>query len=269
VSDPFLFDEEETPVDDASLRMRDKLLGSGYLEEDEVPEVETSSMVKRIFKWVLFSVLALFVAVHAYAVMLRFVSPPGTLLMAGQAISGVEVKRRWVSLDDISPHLVTAVIASEDQRFCEHAGVDTDAIRKAYQEYKDGEGLRGGSTITQQTAKNVFLWNGGGVIRKVPEAWFAFVIDATWGKRRVMEVYLNVAEWGDGLFGAEAAARVRFGKPASELTRTEAAMLATVLPSPNKWRVDPPGQYVQRRSRRTLRQMKNIERDGLASCVVK
>ena len=96
----------------------------------------------------------------------------------------------------------------------------------------------------------------------------ALVIDTAWGKRRVMEMYLNVAEWGDGLFGAEAAARVRFGKSAANLSRTEAAMLATVLPSPNKWRVDPPGAYVQKRSRRTLRHMKNVERDGLASCVL-
>ena len=267
MSDPFLFDEEDAPIDDASVRLRDKLLETGYQEDGQEETTETRSWFKRTLKWGLLSCLALFVLVHAYAVMLRFAPPPGTFLMAGQVIGGTNVRQRWVPLEEISPHLISAVIAAEDQRFCQHSGVDTAAIQKAYQEYKDGEGLRGGSTITQQTAKNVFLWNGGGIIRKVPEAWMAFVIDAVWGKRRVMEVYLNVAEWGDGLFGAEAAARVRFGKSAAQLTRQEAALLATVLPSPNKWRVDPPGPYVQQRSRRTLRQMQNVERDGLAKCI--
>ena len=256
MSDPFLFDDTEgapAPRDPPA--------------NDHAPPKR--ARWKRALKWALITCIGVFTAVHVYALALRFVPPPGTLVMAGQVIGGTSVKRRWVPLSEISPHLVTAVIAAEDQRFCEHRGVDTSAIRKAYQEWQDGEGLRGGSTITQQTAKNVFLWNGGGIVRKVPEAWMAFVIDTGWGKRRVMEVYLNVAEWGDGLFGAEAAARVRFGKPASQLTRTESAMLATVLPSPNKWRVDPPGPYVQRRSRRTLRQMRNVERDGLASCVLK
>ena len=269
MSDPYLFEkDDEGDVDAATLRVRDKLLDAGY-EEPVADEPKRRSPVKRVLKWFALVMFGVFASLHIYAIALRWVPPPATILMASKVIGGQDVRRRWVPLDKISPHLVTAVIAAEDQRFCEHSGVDTDAIRKAYKEWQDGEGLRGGSTITQQTAKNVFLWNGGGVVRKVPEAWFAYAIDAVWGKRRVMEVYLNVAEWGDGLFGAEAAARVRFGKPASQLTRTEAAMLATVLPSPNKWRVDPPGPYVVQRSRRTLAQMRNVERDGLASCVLK
>ena len=251
MSDKFLFDEDARITaanDDAPMRR---------------------SRWKRALKWVLLLLFGIFASAHLYALILIWSPPPATFLMAERAIGGQAIYKRWVPLEEISPHLVVAVIAAEDQRYCDHSGVDTEAIQKAYTEWRSGEGLRGGSTITQQTAKNVFLWNGGGIVRKVPEAWMAYVIDNLWGKRRVMEVYLNVAEWGDGLFGADAAARVRFGKPASRLTRTEAAMLATVLPSPNRWRVDPPGEYVQKRSRRTLRQMRNVERDGLASCVVK
>lgn len=249
VSDTFLFDEE-------------------HPQEAAYGEGRPRSRWSQVLKWVCLVLFGVFLSAHLYALILKWVPPPATVLMASQAASGQPIYKRWVSIDDISPHLVVAVIASEDQRFCDHSGVDTAAIRKAYDEWRGGEGLRGGSTITQQTAKNVFLWNGGGIVRKMPEAWMAYVVDNLWGKRRVMEVYLNVAEWGDGIFGAEAAARVRFGKPASKLTRTEAAMLATVLPSPNKWRIDPPGPYVQRRSRRTLRQMKNVERDRLAACVL-
>lgn len=269
MSDPFLFDEKDTPIDEASLRMRDKLLETGYDEAGDASPETRRSLMKQVFKWLFLASFGIFASLHIYAIILRWAPPPATIIMADRALAGEDVRRAWVPLDDISPFLITAVIASEDQRFCDHSGVDTEAIRKAYQEYKDGEGLRGGSTITQQTAKNVFLWNGGGIVRKVPEAWMAYMIDAVWGKRRVMEVYLNVAEWGDGLFGAEAAARVRFGKHAKDLTAYEAALLATVLPSPNKWRVDPPGPYVQQRTQRTLRQMKNVDRDGLASCVVK
>ena len=249
MSDRFLFEEKS----------------AGMAANDDAPP--RRSRWVRVLKWVSLVFFGVFASLHLYALILIWSPPPATFLMAERSIGGQTIFKRWVPLDEISPHLVTAVIAAEDQRFCEHRGVDTEAIRKAYNEWREGNGLRGGSTITQQTAKNVFLWNGGGILRKVPEAWMAYVIDNIWGKRRVMEVYLNVAEWGDGLFGADAAARVRFGKPASELTRTEAAMLATVLPSPNKWRVDPPGPYVQQRSRRTLRQMNNVERDALADCV--
>lgn len=258
MNDPDLFEEDDIP-----LHVRERL----YAEEDDSDNNERP-IWRRALKWMLITCLGVFLFFHLYALALRFISPPGTILMASQAVSGVDIKRRWVPLENISPHLVTAVIAAEDQRFCQHSGVDIDATKLAFQEWRNGEGLRGGSTITQQTAKNIFLWNGGGFVRKVPEAWMAFVIDTGWGKRRVMEMYLNMIEWGDGIFGAEAAARIRFGKPAADLTKTEAALLATVLPSPNRWRLDPPGQYVQRRTRRTLQQMKNVERDGLAACVL-
>lgn len=218
--------------------------------------------------WALKFVLGLFVGVHIYALVLKAAPVPGTVLMTQRAIGGEKIRRDMVSINDISPNLVIAVIAAEDSRFCQHTGVDRDAIEQAITDYKQGKGLRGASTITQQTAKNVFLWNGGGFARKGAEAWFATFIDGMWGKRRVMEAYLNVAEWGDGIFGAEAAAEARFGKSAADLTEREAALLAAVLPSPNKWRLDPPGPYVSQRAGTLQARMRVVRSEGLAACVL-
>ncbi|GAB5459741.1 MAG: monofunctional biosynthetic peptidoglycan transglycosylase [Henriciella sp.] len=210
----------------------------------------------------------IFLALHVYALALKFVPAPPTVTMAQRVIEGYHVRRNWTPLEDFSPHMIRAVIAAEDSLFCAHKGIDIEAVQKAVEEAAQGRRQRGASTITQQTAKNVFLWNGGGMPRKAGEAWLASFIDYAWGKRRVMEVYLNVAEWGDGLFGAEAAALVWFAKPASELTAREAAYLAAVLPSPNKWRLDPPGPYVRQRAATLQARMRNVERDGLADCVL-
>lgn len=218
--------------------------------------------------WVFKFLLGLFVGVHVYGLVLKAAPVPGTVLMAQRALEGETIRRQMVSIDDISPNLVLAVIAAEDTRFCQHSGVDRDAIEQAISDYKQGKGLRGASTITQQTAKNVFLWNGGGFARKAVEAWFATFIDGMWGKRRVMEAYLNVAEWGDGIFGAEAAAQARFGKCAADLTEREAALLAAVLPSPNKWRLDPPGPYVSQRAGTLQARMRVVRSEGLAACVL-
>ena len=208
-----------------------------------------------------------FLIVHAYATVLKFVRAPGSTLMVQRAVSGETIRRNWTPIENISPHLVRAVIAAEDTGFCQHEGIDMSAILKALKEREQGRGLRGASTITQQTAKNIFLWNGGGLFRKAPEAWLATYIDFVWGKRRVMEAYLNIAEWGDGVFGAEAAALARFGKPASDLTAREAALLAAVLPSPNKWRLDPAGPYVRERAGTLQARMKTVDRDALAACI--
>ena len=223
--------------------------------------------IKRILKTLFKALIGVFIALHIYALLLKFMPVPGTILMMQRDLSGQEVRRDMTALKDISPHLVRAVIAAEDTRFCQHRGVDTEAIRKALDEHKAGKGLRGASTITQQTAKNVFFWNGGGFARKAGDAWMATVVDFVWGKRRVMEVYLNVAEWGDGLFGAEAAAQARFGKSAADLTEREAALLAAVLPSPNKWRVDPPGPYVTKRAGTLQARMRVVAGEKLDACV--
>ncbi|MEO0982590.1 MAG: monofunctional biosynthetic peptidoglycan transglycosylase [Pseudomonadota bacterium] len=218
--------------------------------------------------WVTVKVcVGLVTALHLYAVALIWVSPPGTILMTQRGLEGQAVRRGPVPLSEISPHLIRAVIAAEDTRFCSHSGVDFAAIDQALEERRTDGRVRGASTLTQQTAKNVFFWNGGGYARKAGEAWMAVLIDGLWGKRRVMEAYLNVAEWGDGLFGAEAAARVRFGKSAANLTEREAALLAAVLPSPNKWRAVNPGPYVSRRAGTLQARMRVVERDGLDDCV--
>lgn len=199
----------------------------------------------------------------------RVAPPPGTLLMVQRKLDGDVITSRWTPLSEISPHLVTAVIAAEDTRFCQHKGIDFDAIDKALTESKSGGRLRGASTISQQTAKNAFLWNGGGWLRKGGEAWMTVLMETFWPKRRIMEIYLNIAEWGDGNFGAEAAAQARFGKSAKDLTKREAALLASVLPNPHKWRVDPPGPYVRGRASTLRARMSEVRRDGLDDCVLK
>ena len=219
-------------------------------------------------KWLWRSAAGAFVLLHVYAVALAGLGVPGTLIMLDRALEGETIQRTPVPLDEISPHLVRAVIAAEDSGFCDHHGVDPAAVGKAIEEYRDTGRLRGASTISQQTAKNVFFWNGGGAPRKLGDMWMGTFIDGVWGKRRVMETYLNVAEWGDGIFGAEAAAQARFGKPASELTEREAALLAAVLPSPNKWRLDPPGQYVRSRAGTLQARSRVVWNEGLANCVL-
>ena len=206
--------------------------------------------------------------VHMYTLLLGLILPPTTLNMIGSALVGRDVQHRSVPLEEISPHLVRAVIAAEDARFCTHPGIDMDAINQALRERSAGGRLRGASTISQQTAKNVFLWNGGGFARKGVEAWFTLLIESFWGKERIMETYLNIAEWGDGIYGAEAAAQARFGVSAADLTPYQAALLASVLPNPNAWRVDPPGEYVAGRARTIQQRMSIVQRDGLDTCVL-
>jgi monofunctional glycosyltransferase len=201
------------------------------------------------------------------------IEAPGTLLMAQRAAQGEEIRHRTVPLERISPHLVRAVIAAEDAKFCTHQGFDVEAINKAvkYNERAKNRGStkrRGASTISQQTAKNLFLWPQRSWVRKGLEVYFTGLIEIIWPKRRIMEAYLNAAEWGDGIFGAEAAARARFGKSASELTPREAARLAAVLPSPNKWNPVRPGRYVQRRSGAIQANMNIVRNEGMAACVL-
>lgn len=220
-----------------------------------------------LLKWL--SILAGgFLILSAAAVfIIGWTGPPPTLNMAGTAMKGVQVRQKWVALKDISPHLVRAVIASEDQNFCSHDGFDLREIQKAMQAAENGGDLRGASTISQQTAKNVFLWNGGGWARKGAEAYFTVLTEWMWSKPRIMEIYLNVAEWGDGIYGAEMAARQRFGVSAKNLTPRQAAALAAVLPSPNRWKIT--GAYASgRRNTRIQALMGMVRRDGLDRCVI-
>lgn len=231
----------------------------------EEPKRSRAVMALRLTAW---AAVVLFLGSVAWAGVYRFAPPPGTLLMLDRQFSGQTISRDWTPLSEMSPYLVTAVIAAEDTRFCLHKGIDMEAIDKAVEEQKRNGRLRGASTISQQTAKNVFLWNHRSWVRKGGEAWMTVVIEALWPKRRIMEIYLNVAEWGDGIFGAEAAARKRFGKSAKDLTKGEAALLAAVLPNPHKWRVDPPGPYVRERVYTIRSRMDQVKRDGLDRCVL-
>lgn len=203
----------------------------------------------------------------------RFVPPPPTVLMIEQAIKGSGLDYRWRSLDDLSPYLVTAAIAAEDARFCSHNGFDFEAIQKAMKANERAEALgsskmRGGSTISQQTAKNVFLWPERSYIRKGLEAGYTVLIEFGWGKKRIMEVYLNVAEFAPGVYGAEAAAQHWFGKSAKNLDRREAARLIAVLPSPRRYNAASPGPYVRRRTARIEANAGQVRAQGLNQCVI-
>lgn len=188
-------------------------------------------MIRTVMRWsarLVASVVVLFLALSA----LWAVVPPVSTLMLGRWATLQPVDRRWVPLERISPRLVQAVIMSEDARYCDHRGVDWDALRDVIADAEDGSPSRGASTITMQTAKNLFLWPSRSYVRKALEIPLALWLDLVWSKRRIMEVYLNIAEWGPGVFGAEAGARAQFGKPAAALATREAALMATSLPNP-------------------------------------
>lgn len=222
------------------------------------------SWLRRLFLTLLGIV---FVVPSGLVLLFRFVPPPITPLMVERWIDGGGIARRWTPLSAISPNLVRAVIASEDSKFCSHHGFDWDAIDRALTEDAEGDRLRGGSTISQQTAKNLFLTPDRTWTRKGIEAWLTVLIEAFWPKRRILEVYLNIVEWGPQRFGAEAAARAEFRKPASALSISEAARLATVLPNPRSYRAGRPGPYVIRQSQVVAARVAVVRRDALDTCI--
>lgn len=189
---------------------------------------------------------------------LRWVDPPTSAFMIQARAGGTEVRREWVPMEHIAPAMALAVVAAEDQRFPAHHGFDLREISHAVERRRRGGALRGASTISQQTAKNLFLWSGRSFARKGLEAWFTGLMEALWRKRRILEIYLNVAEFGPGVYGVGAAARLYFGKEPALLTRQEAALLAAVLPNPKLYRVMAPGDYVRERQRWILRQMNQL-----------
>jgi monofunctional biosynthetic peptidoglycan transglycosylase len=197
-----------------------------------------------------------------------FFDPPSTVLMMQRMAEGESIRHYPVPLNRMSPHIVRAVIAAEDARFCTHDGFDVEAIQDAMAANARGGRTRGASTISQQTAKNLFLWPQRSWLRKGLETYFTALIEFVWPKRRIMEAYLNVAEWGDGNFGIEAAARARFGVSAADLSPLQAARLAAVLPSPNRWRADSPGPYVRRRAASIVQRARVVRDEGMAACVL-
>jgi monofunctional biosynthetic peptidoglycan transglycosylase len=210
--------------------------------------------------------LAAAVAACVLAVLFfRWVPVPVTSFMLQDRVSaffssqkGYQFAHDWVPWEEISPNAAVAVVAAEDQKFAWHPGFDLESIDKALKDAKRGRRVRGASTISQQVAKNLFLWPGQSWFRKGLEAWFTMLIEALWPKQRILEVYLNSAEFGRGTWGVEAASRKFFRKPAKRLSRSEAALLAAVLPSPKRFRVEAPSGYVRRRQQWILRQMDHL-----------
>lgn len=229
------------------------------------PPSRKRSLVWRILKWIGLSILGFLLFSLLWVLLYGFVAPPITLT---QLFDSNGATRQWVPLERIDRNMVRAVIAAEDSKFCQHNGFDTDAIAAALRSNAAGNRvIRGGSTISQQTAKNAFLWQSGGYFRKGLEAWFTFLMETTWTKRRIMEVYLNVAETGIGTYGVNASAMRYFNHDASRLTPEEAARIAAVLPSPQRRAAGDPAGFTRRYGNTIRARMAQVARDGLDACV--
>jgi monofunctional biosynthetic peptidoglycan transglycosylase len=259
--DPEPIPEPEPPDDDWRLE-REQARDDRRAEEEpqyDRPRLNFFGLFAHVALWCL-AVSLLWAAAY------RFLPVPMTMPMIGDAFFGDGVRNQWTPLSRISPNLIRSVIASEDNEFCHHYGFDFDEIRNAIDDARDGGPTRGASTISQQTAKNAFLWTDHSYVRKALEVYFTLVIETLWPKRRIMEVYLNVAEWGDGIYGAEAAARHWFHKPASRLSALEAARLAAILPSPHRWKANPAGPYVLSRSYTIMARANSVDLNGDDRC---
>jgi len=217
-------------------------------------------LIKGIFGFILLSIV--------WVLLYRFVPPPMTFTMVGDMLGGRSVSRDWMSIDEMDRDMVRAAVAAEDSKFCTHWGFDQDAIAEAMRRNaRGGSVIRGGSTISQQTAKNAFLWQGGGYVRKGLEAWFTLLIENLWGKRRIMEVYLNVAETGIGTYGVNAGAQRYFGHGAEAMSRLEAARIAAILPLPKKRGAVAPQGFTRRYGNSISARIGVVANEGLDGCV--
>jgi monofunctional biosynthetic peptidoglycan transglycosylase len=223
-----------------------------------------------LWRWALQIAAGSFALSVLVTVIYASLPPPITILMIEGLTEGRGIHKDWTSIDRISPDLIRSVIAAEDAHFCDHHGFDWVSIQAAWDKIEAGSSrLRGGSTISNQTAKNVFLWPGRSWLRKGLEAYFTVLIEFVWGKQRIMEVYLNVIEFGPGIYGAEAASQRFFKKSAADLTRHEAALLATVLPNPDEWSAAKPGPYVRKRASTIMARALDAPDAGAAVCPAK
>lgn len=218
--------------------------------------------LKRLYLIPLKVILYFVIITVAWVIFYRFVNPPITPLMIIRYFESdsdnKSINKEWKDYEDISENMALAVIAAEDQRFFQHNGFDVEAIQKAIDKNEQGRRMKGASTISQQVTKNAFLWPERSWLRKGLEAYFTFLVETLWSKGRILEVYLNIIEMGDGVYGAEAAAQTYFGKPAKNLTRYEAALIAAVLPNPKRMSPARPSAYVYERQRWIVRQMRNL-----------
>jgi monofunctional glycosyltransferase len=225
------------------------------------------SLPARIFGWVVKTILAFILISVLWVLAYRFINPPITATMIGDIVTGRGATRDWMPIARIDRNMVRAAIAAEDSKFCQHDGFDLQAIEQAMQRNASGGRIRGGSTISQQTAKNAFLWQGGGYFRKGLEAWFTLLMEQMWPKQRIMEVYLNLAETGIGTYGVNAGAQRYFGHDASALTANEAARIAAVLPLPKARGAVAPRGFTRRYGNTIAARMGVVRRDGLDACV--
>lgn len=212
-------------------------------------------MIKRLFKIIFWCLVSFFIYSISIVVIYKFVPPPVTPVMIIRVFEGffdgkfVGISYVWKSYDEISPSMFRAVVSGEDARFMRHDGIDWKAVRTAqrYNEIHKGKKTHGASTITMQTAKNAFLWHGRNYVRKGLEVYFTYLIEFIWGKKRILEVYVNIIEFGDGIYGVESASQVYFKKSAKDLTRRQAALLGAVLPNPRRWSPAAPTRYIEKR----------------------
>jgi monofunctional glycosyltransferase len=264
------------PGDKALLTSRGKPLRYLDYEPDQPPlppavapvvRRRRKGLLRRLIGGLVKLVLTLLLLSVLWVVVYKFVAPPVTFTMLGNALQGDGITKQWRPLDRIDPNMARAAIAGEDARFCLHHGFDFTAMEKAYKHDQRGGRIRGGSTISQQTAKNAFLIQGGGYARKAVEAYFTTLIEAIWGKRRIMEVYLNIAETGIGTYGADAAAERYFGHDAVHLTATEAGRIAAVLPLPKKRDATDPHGFVRRHGNQLARYVGVVRASGLDRCL--
>jgi monofunctional biosynthetic peptidoglycan transglycosylase len=225
------------------------------------------SLIGRIIGWIVKLILAFLIISVLWVLAYRFVNPPITITMLGDIFAGRGATRDWMPISQIDRDMVRASIAAEDSKFCSHHGFDFEAIEDAMKRNASGGRIRGGSTISQQTAKNAFLWNGGGYARKGVEAWFTFLIEHLWGKRRIMEVYLNLAETGVGTYGVNAGSERYFGHDASAMSATEAARIAAVLPLPKKRGAIAPKGFTRRYGNTIAARIPVVANSGLDACV--
>ena len=223
--------------------------------------------VGRVVAFVVKLVLALILLSVLWVLAYRFINPPITATMLGDVAAGRGATKDWMGLDRMDRDMVRAAIGAEDSKFCAHSGFDVDAIQDAVKRNASGGRIRGGSTISQQTAKNAFLWQGDGYARKGAEAWFTFLIEQMWGKRRIMEVYLNLAETGIGTYGANAGSQRYFGHDASAMSATEAARIAAILPLPKQRGAVAPKGFTRRYGNSIAARVGVVGRDGLDACV--
>jgi monofunctional biosynthetic peptidoglycan transglycosylase len=224
--------------------------------------MKTKGLIPRLWRRIKRVLIVLFLLHFVYILILKWVNPPITLTQIGSLVTGDGLKRDYIDIEEMSPYAKLAFMAAEDQKFPDHNGFDWKSIGKAMDYNKRNPNkVRGASTISQQVAKNVFLWQGRSTFRKALETYFTFMIELVWSKRRILEMYLNVSETGKGIFGIEAASQAIFKKPAKKLTRREAALIASSLPNPKIYTVIPLSRFVAEKYPRVIRGMNNLEAD--------